>query len=535
MPDPETRPQAQVRKGRWGISVIWLVPAVAALIGCWMTVKAFTDRGPTVILKFQSGEGLEPGQTRIRAHAVEIGKVGDIKLSPDGAGVLVTADLYHDAYALLAAHSRFWVVRARISSSGITGMGTLISGAYIGFDPGPPDPPDTRPPRAFTGLETPPILTLNRPGRLVKLQAARLGSLNIGSPVHFRQIQVGEVVGSDLREDGRSVTITAFINAPYDALVNLETRFWDAGGVQLSVEANGLRLRSDSILDLMIGGISFENGIGLAPAGPVPAGHVFNLYPDHDRIHDHMDLETRQFVLIFKDSVRGLSRGAPVEYRGIKVGQVEDLTLAFPASHPEGLIPVLISLEPERFKVEGGAPEEVDRIVGQLVQRGLRAQLKMGSLLTGSLFIDLTFHPESPRRSLGQHGAFAEIPTLPSSMGALAEKLTRFADRLEKLPIEDLVAQVRANLPVLKATLQQAQALMAHVDRSTLPEVEATLNQARATLAGLNRVLSSDSPAQADLLQALEQFSQAARAVKDLADTLERHPESLLRGKGDQP
>ena len=535
MADLQTFPEVQVRKSRWRISIIWLVPAVAALIGCWMTFRAFAERGPTVILKFQSGEGLEPGQTRIRVHAVDIGKVRTVTLSPDRTGVLVTADLNHDAHGLLGDHSRFWIVRARISTSGVTGMGTLISGAYIGFDPGAANAPGSRPPRAFTGLETPPILTLDRPGRLIKLQAVRLGSLNIGSPVHFRQIQVGEVVGFDLQPDGRSVTIATFINAPYDGLVNLDTRFWDAGGVQLSVEANGLRLRSDSILDLMIGGISFENPVGLAPDLPAPAGHVFNLYPDHDRIRDHLDRETRQFVVLFPDSVRGLSRGAPVEYRGIKVGQVEDLSLEFPANHPEGVIPVLISIEPERFTQEGQRPGPVDAIMGQLVARGLRAQLKMGSLLTGSLFSDLRFHPGGPRRSLGQHGAFAELPTLPSSLGALAEKLTRFADRLEKLPIEDLFAQVRDSLPVLRATLAQTQTLLAHLDQSTLPQAEATLKQARATLASLDQVLRSDSPTQGDLRQALEQFTQAARALKDLADTLERHPEALLRGKGDQP
>ena len=535
MADTDELPEVIVRKGRWRFSIIWLVPAVAALIGCWMTFKAYTERGPTVILKFQSGEGLEPGQTRIRIHAVEIGKVRAVKLSPDRSGVLVTADLYHDAHGLLGEHSRFWIVRARISTSGVTGMGTLISGAYIGFDPGAANPPGVRPPHSFTGLETPPILTLDRPGRLIKLQSVRLGSLNIGSPVHFRQIQVGEVVGFDLQPDGRSVIITTFINAPYDGLINQETRFWDAGGVQLSVEANGLRLRSDSILDLMIGGISFENPLGLAPTLAAPADHVFNLYPDHDRIRDHLDRETRQYVVIFQDSVRGLTRGAPVEYRGIKVGQVEDLTLEFPPSHPEGTIPVLISLEPERFNPEGHPGGPVDAIMGQLVARGLRAQLKMGSLLTGSLFIDLTFHPGGPRRSRRQHGGFEEIPTLPSSLGALAEKLTRFADRLEKLPIEDLFAQVRDSLPVLRATLAQTQALMAHLDQSTLPQAEGTLKQARATLASLDQVLSSASPTQADLRQALEQFSQAARSLKDLADTMERHPEALLRGKGDKP
>jgi paraquat-inducible protein B len=262
---------------------------------------------------------------------------------------------------------------------------------------------------------------------------------------------------------------------------------------------------------------------------------VFTLYPDHDRIHDHLDLAEVRCVVIFKDSVRGLSRGAPVEYHGIKVGQVEDLTLDIQPGHPEGTIPVLLSLEPERFNPVGGPAMPVDQILDGLVKRGLRAQLKMGSLLTGSLFIDLSFQAGSPRRFMARHGEFAEIPTLPSSMGALAEKLTRFVDRLEKLPLEDLVAQVRADLPVLKATLEQTQALVRHLDATAMPQAEATLHQAQATLASLDQVLRSDSPARSDLHEALEEFTRAARAMKDLADTLERHPEALLFGKGNKP
>jgi paraquat-inducible protein B len=253
----DERPEPIIKPHRGRISIIWLIPAVAALIGCWMTFKSFTARGPTVTLTFQSGEGLEAGQTRIRVRAVDIGKVSAIHLSPDLSQVLVTAELKKEATELLSENSRFWIVRARISTAGISGMGTLISGAYIGFDPGSPRPAGAKPPLAFVGLETPPTLSIHQPGKRFTLRAQRLGSLNIGSPIHFRQLQVGEVAGFELAPEGRSVSITIFIYAPYDSLVSLGTRFWDAGGVQLSMDSSGVRLGSESILDLMIGGISF--------------------------------------------------------------------------------------------------------------------------------------------------------------------------------------------------------------------------------------------------------------------------------------
>jgi paraquat-inducible protein B len=259
-----------------------------------------------------------------------------------------------------------------------------------------------------------------------------------------------------------------------------------------------------------------------------PPDHVFTLYPAHDRIHDDPDLENRFYVAVFKDSVRGLTRGAPVEYRGIKVGQVEDLSLEFKPDSLGGEVPVLFTLAPERFQPQGGPRAGGDEIMEKLVERGLRVQLKTGSLLTGSLFLDLTFHPRGPRRSLGRHGSYAEIPTLPPSMGSLAEKLTAFAGRLEKWPLEDMAAQLRA-------TLKETQALATRLDQQTAPQAEATLKQAQATLAALEKTLRSDSPTQGDLHEALEAFTRAARSLKDLADTLERQPEALIRGKGSKP
>ena len=524
-----------LQRGRWRLSIIWVIPAVAALVGSWMAFKSLAERGPTVTLIFQNGEGLEPGQTRIRVQAVNMGKVTAVDLSADLSQVLVTAELNKEVAALLSENSRFWVVRARIGGAGISGLGTLLSGAYIGFDPGKPGPPGSKPPRIFRGLETPPIVTAHQPGLLVTLQAQQLGSLNIGSPVHFRQIQVGEVAGFDLNPDGHAVAIKIFIHAPYDALVTLGTRFWDTGGVELSADANGMHLRSGSMAELLLGGISFENNVGLDASDAPPGSHVFTLYPDHDQIREKVYQERHYYVVNFDESVRGLSRGAPVEFRGIKVGQVEDLSLEFRPETLEGSIPVLIALEPERFTIIGKQKESNEKIMERLVARGLRAQLKVGSLLTGSLIVDLAFHPGSKPKPMGHHGAYLEIPSTPSPLGALVDNLAKLAERLQKLPIEDVVEQLRTSLPVLKATLQQSQALMAHLSKDTAPQAAATLKQAQATLATLEQTLRSDSPAQQDLHGALEALTKAARAMKELADSLERHPESILFGKGKKP
>jgi paraquat-inducible protein B len=525
---------------RWRPSLVWLIPLVVAVIGAWIAFAAYSQRGPTITITFQSAEGLEAGQTRVRHKEVEVGHVSAINLTPDFSQVQVTVELNRGAYALLSEHSRFWVVRARVGANGVSGLGTLFSGAYIAMDPGPPGPPA----RTFTGLETAPVLTSHLPGDLVELRAEQLGSLNIGSPVTFRQIPVGEVAGFDLAPNGQSVRITILVRAPYHQLIQPTTRFWDAGGVEVAVDANGLRVRSSSLVQLFLGGIACENPEHLDPDLVPPPGQPFILYPSHDKAYEKVYKERRRFVLHFDESVRGLTRGAPVEFRGMQVGEVEDIRLEFLPRELEGRIPVVIALEPERFTLLGprGQIDAMAPRMAQLVRKGLRAQLRSGSLLTGSLYVDLGFHPQAPARALGRSGPYLEIPTLPSTMGAMVENLGRLAEKLQKLPLEEVANELRATFPAMRETLAQTRSLMARLDtetapqaRATMAQAQATLAQAQTTLASLERTLGSDSPTQSDLRSALEQFTRAARALQDLADTLERHPESMIFGKGKTP
>ena len=514
-------------------SMVWLLPLVAAFIGAWMAMKAYTAKGPTITISFLSAEGLEAGQTRLRFKDMEIGKVTAVNLSKDLSQVVVTAELKKEATGLLSENSRFWIVRARIGTSGISALGTLLSGAYIGMDPGQPSP-DEKFNHAYKGMESAGMVTTHLPGILVRLRAEKVGSLNIGSPVRYRQIRVGDVAGFDLDKGGKSVSIMVFINAPYDTLVRRETRFWDSGALDVSMDTTGIRMKSDSLVDTLLGGISFETPISLEESGPVTKDQVFTLYPNRESINEKVFLDRRFYVLNFNESMRGLTRGAPVEYQGIKVGEVEDFKLEFHADTLEGKVPVLIALEPERFSVVGGKPVSTEKVIQQLVQRGLRAQLKPASLLTGSMFVDLAFHPQAPPRNIGRYGKYQELPTLPSTMGAMLENMASFVERLQKLPLEDVVNQLRTAIPILKDTLQQANLLMAHLDQETAPQAKATLAQAQATLATLDKMLKSDSPTQNDLHVALDEFAKASKALRELADTLERNPESLIFGKGKQ-
>jgi paraquat-inducible protein B len=525
MPDRVAEPVVRRRRR---LPTVWLIPLVATVIGVWLAFNAFVTQGPSIVITFPNADGLEAGRTKIKCKEVEIGKVKSIRLSRDQSKVEVTAELTRDASDLLSEHSRFWIVRARVSTSGVSGLGTLLSGAYISMDPGEPGKSSRR----FEGLENPPTVISHQDGQLFTLRAEKLGSMSIGSPVYFRQIPVGEVAGYDLEPDGKSVSIKVFVRAPYDKLVHKDTRFWNVGGVDVTLDSNGIRMSSDSMIDLLLGGVAFENPVSLESSEPAPKNQVFALYASHDRIYEKVYLDRRYYVVDFNESVRGLTRGASVEFRGIKIGQVEDLKLELQTQKLEVHVPVLIAIEPERLTLLGGGTASMDKVVEQLIARGLRAQLKMGSLLTSSLFVDLDFYPQAPPRTLGQYGKYREIPTTPSTMGALLSNLTSFLDKLQKLPLEDIANELKTSIPALREALQEATELIKHLDKETAPKAEATLAQAQSALAAMEKVLKSDSPLQRDLQRTLDEFTKASRALRDLADSLQRNPETLIWGKG---
>ncbi|MBW2643857.1 MAG: MCE family protein, partial [Deltaproteobacteria bacterium] len=314
-----------VVKPKKSISIVWIVPLVALLIGGWLAYKAITEKGPTITITFKSAEGLEAGKTKIKFKDVEVGQVEEIHLSPDLSHVMVTAQLMKQAKDYLSENTRFWVVRARVAGGGISGLGTLFSGAHIGMDPGKPG----KKARSFKGLETPPIVTTDLPGRHFILRAERLGSLDVGKPVYFRQIKVGQVVAYKMEKGGQAVDIKIFIHAPHHERVRENTRFWNAGGVDVSVDANGIKVNTESFVAIMIGGISFENPIDSEPGPAAKEGDIFRLYDKREDIYKKTYVKKTRWLLRFEGSVGGLSVGAPVKFKGIKVGEVIDIELEF--------------------------------------------------------------------------------------------------------------------------------------------------------------------------------------------------------------
>ena len=570
-------PEAVVSVRKRQISIVWIVPLVAIFIGAWLVYKTFSEKGPTITISFNSAEGLEAGKTKIKYKNVELGQVSEISLSQDHSHVLVTAELVKQAGNLLSENTRFWVVRARVAAGQISGLGTLFSGAYIGLDPGKPGKSKLH----FTGLERPPVVTTDLPGRHFVLQASRLGSLDVGAPVYYRQIKVGQVIGYELQEDGQAVTINIFINAPIDKLVFKNTRFWNASGFDVAVDANGLRVNTESLVTILIGGIAFDTPANLEPGEPVEQGEVFKLYETREQIFEKTYTEKTRWLLYFTGSVRGLTVGSPVEFRGIRIGEVLDIKMEYDTKEKAFRIPVLVEIEQERIKVIGEMDwSDRKKMSDYLVAQGMRAQLKTGNLITGQLLVDLDFHPEAPPAQVIWKGRYPQMPTVPTSMEEITTSLTQLLKKLEKLPIEQIgsdlrdtvqgakrlvnSAELKEAITALNNTLTQAQefakglnetiapdlktaaanlnealkrsrALVQNFDSRVVPELDTTLQQVQSTLKSIEGSVSKNSPLHFELMRVLKELGGAARSIRLMADYLERHPDALIYGKGKRP
>jgi paraquat-inducible protein B len=400
-------------------------------------------------------------------------------------------------------------------------------------------------------LEIPPVVTTDLAGSHFVLRAASLGSLNIGVPVYFRRIEVGQVVSYKLDEDGQAVTIKVFVHDPHHELVRKNTRFWNASGLDVDIGADGIRVDTESLVTLMIGGIAFDTPVDQEPGEPAEENDVFKLYKNRESSSEKTYARRNRWLLYFGGGVRGLKSGAPVELNGIQIGSVLDVNLEFDVEKESFSIPVLIETEPGRIKATGKMPEgaEKQKVMDYLVTKGLRGQLKTGSLITGQLLVALDLHPEAPPAKINWEGSYPELPTVPTAMEEITASLTQLLKKLEKLPIEQIGSDLRdtisgakrlvnspdlqKSITALNQTLNQAQKFVAALNKSIAPELKSAVSNLNAALIQAQKLaksLNSNVAPQAD--RTLKELQSAARSIKVWAEYLERHPEALIRGKG---
>ncbi len=558
-------PEADVSSGRRGPSMVWLVPLVAVIVGAWLVYKTLSEQGPTITILFETAEGIEAGKTRIKYLNVDLGVVKSMRLSKDDSRVELKAELVLGSESKLSDTTRFWVVRPRIEGTRVSGIGTLLGGAYIGMDPG--EGGEAR--WEFDGLEEPPKLLSHRQGSLYHLHAPRLGSVSIGSPVYYRQFKVGDVISADMAGDHSRVDIEIFVDSPHDKYVRRTSRFWNASGIELNATSEGVNLDMESLASLVQGGIAFETPEAIGGGEQAPEGNVFPLYQDQKESRERPIVIQVPYLAYFDDTVRGLTVGAPVEFRGIRIGTVKDIRIKRDRTAGKIQIGVLFGIEPERLEFDNGESSDAGtqaelEMARKLVAGGLRAQLVTGNLLTGQLFVNLDFFPDAERSEITMEDGYPVLPTVSGTLKGITRSLSNILAKLERLPIEELgrnleetaagvnrlvnSGELQSAMTKLDTALAKADALLGNVNQRAGPllesatrvstgtealvkEATAAAAQTEKTVAAFEDVTAEDGPVGSELQRTLKELAGAARAIRIMAEYLERHPEALLKGK----
>jgi paraquat-inducible protein B len=556
---PPPHPVATVHTRRRHISWIWAIPVVTALIGGWLGWDTLSQRGPLITVSFQTAEGLQAGQSHVRHKDVDMGLVQRVTLSPDLQRVNVTIRMNRAAEPLLTDRAQFWVVKPRFFAGVISGLETLLSGGYIELRPGLPG---GQPAHTFTGLEDPPVLQSDEPGTTFLLHAARIGSISLGSPVFYRDFDVGEVLGWDMADMADSVTIHAFVRAPFDRYVHNGSRFWNASGASLQLGPKGVQLQLESVRALVLGGVAFDTPTVARQTPVSPAGHGFELYTDQDEAAHASFTEHVQFVAYFTGSAAGLAPGALVTLRGLQIGDVSSVDLWYDKVADRVVVAVRFDVEPQRIsqlQMPGGT--DLIGALRVLVHRGLRGSLASSNLLTGQKEVALILQPDAPAADLGKDGDVFVLPTTDGGgLNDLAQSANAILAKLNALPFDQIGQNLNetlhgANLLVndqklpeaiasLQTTLVSVQDLVHQLSTGVQPVLrklpqlaqglDDAVQRANKLLGSVDTGYGSNSGFNRDLDHLMLQLSDTARSVRVLADLLSRHPEALIRGRTDQ-
>ncbi len=537
----DTVPEAVIERRRYRSSqIIWIIPALALIIGISLLIKSYLDKGPVITISFKSGDGIEAGKTKIKYKDVQIGLVRTVAIAKDRKNVIVTADITKSAEDFLKADNSFWVVRPRISGGSISGLQTLTAGSYIGMDMGSAKENKSE----FSGLENPPAVAMDVPGRQFTLHASDIGSLGVGSPLMFRHLQVGEVISSDLDNDGETILLKVFVRSPYDKFVRRNTLFWHASGLDFKMDANGVRINTESLMSILMGGIAFMVPDDADEAPQAEKDHNFILFANKDEAIKRPDSIVENYRLVFRESVRGLSVGAPVDLRGVTMGEVSSISAELDRTSKKVFMAVNIRFYPGRLKSRSktssaSKPELSSRaLLDDMVKQGFRAQLRSGSLLTGQLYVAMDFFPDVPPAHIKWNGSRPELPTTPGLMEEIQTKLMKIIQKIEKFPLNEMAGDVHKTVKTLDQTLKSADKLLNNLDANLAPEAKKVLEQTRKTmddasqtLGEVKKTISTDGQLQIDLRETLRELGKTAQSLRLLGEYLERNPEALIHGK----
>jgi paraquat-inducible protein B len=512
---------------RTQISAVWILPIVALLLGVWAVIYSVQSEGPRVEVRFETAQGLVEGKTEVRFLDVNVGFVEDIRFGNNHGEIVVALRLDPDVEDLLREDTRFWLVTARLGTTSISGLDTLLSGAYITMAPGEsPNPADS-----FVALPEPPLTPPGAPGMHIKLLSSEAPSLGRGDAVLFQGYKVGRVEDLEFDSELKKIRYTLFVDAPHHKLIDSSVRFWDVSGITISAGADGFEISTGSLNTILLGGVAFGTPPGIGVGRDVLSGSEFKLYKNYKSILQNPYQYGVYYVVQFEQSLRGLHPGAPVEYRGIKLGFVERVMvtelLSQAQSYKGNPVPVLLYLEPGRVAGKDSQvwADNLEEIISKGVENGLRATLLSGSMLTGSLYVSIDYYPDEPAEVVGAFEGYSTIPTVVGGFSRLEAQLSAIVEKVNKLPLEDTVKGANLAIAELTTTISALREVIENDKTQSLTaELHQTLTEVRHTLSGV----SPDSPAYQALNASLIELNSTLQNLNALTRTLADKPNAVV-------
>lgn len=533
--------EATVIKAR-SFSPVWLLPIFALILAVWMVGRELMSHGPLISVEFQSAEGIEAGKTKIKSRSVEIGVVEDVKLSEDFDHAVIYARVEKDFEALLRKDSQIWIVKPRIDNNGISGMGTLLSGAYLNLLPGK----DADYSKEFIGLEVPPLIPETSEGLRILLASDNANGVGIGNPVNYKGFRVGKIETAAFNEKTRRFEYQVFVEKEYADLVCTSTRFWNESGIRFDLGAEGVSIQTGSLESMISGGVSFDVPEGVGPGNPCEHGQEYELFESYQDMIDQPYLHFAEYILLFDTSVRGLRKGASVEYRGIQVGSVVNVSMdylpedaAYQAqSNP---VPVLIRVDPGRFRY-GDNPEAVEitrKLMYERVEMGMRAMLSTGSLITGGMYVAVDYFEDAEPAIIGKLGEYETIPTISTGIAQIERQVTDLLEKLNALRLKKTVEELEETLVSTRSFVESAKTTFAKLDvileDEDTQELTGSVNEATLELQKVLEGFSPDSGFYRTLNEALDEIQKASENIEKYTNTLNSKPNSLIFSGSQSP
>jgi paraquat-inducible protein B len=516
------------------VSKIWLVPIVAFFIGVWMVYYQWSNQGPLITIEFKTATGLEAGKTKIKTRNVDIGVVKNIALSDDLSGVLVTARMDKNAASILHPDNQFWIVSPRVSLSGVSGLGTILSGPYINMAPG--SEPEMS--EKFVALEAPPVTPAGTPGLHVTLNSQSEFAYKKGDHVIYKGIKVGEFEDIFFNFEERIVYYNTFIEAPYHKLITTNTKFWDISGIKMKLGASGIQMSTGSLGTLLTNGVTFGIPEGMPVGEQITERSFFDVHLNYDSASEERFKLSAKYLILVRDTIRGLQIGAPVEYRGLVVGKV--LSINSLDNNQDGLleqgydIPVVISIQPGRVQQPDNALglAFIRKQTSLWIEQGLRATLKTGNLLTGALFVDLQHYPDAPPFEAKNLYGYEVVPTITGEFSEITSKVTAILDNINEIKLKaisdnanNMLSQIAQAAQTLQTTASTASVLLTTVHED---KVSSALTDTLADLSNLSKDFSADSETYKELNHTMQSLQSTLKELQPLLLQLNSTPNSLI-------